>query len=189
MLYINFFFLNVVVKNLFFFYKLHKSINFINIFKEICLYILENFFFRLVLHLKLSSFWGSRLQLIDFVTTQLATRFMFLLCLIFCNILYNFYTFVNILTRKPDTNTKDLIVVIQLPSIERLFYNAEWLEREVMELLGIAFFCKYDTRNLLLEFTNIFKPLLKSYPSIGFFELFFDMLRQIFKHFRISIQL
>jgi NADH:ubiquinone oxidoreductase subunit C len=62
------------------------------------------------------------------------------------------------------------------PSVASLFSNYWWLERESSELLGVNFEFKYDSRNLLLEYTNVLKPLSRFFPSVGFFEFFFNCL-------------
>ena len=41
---------------------------------------------------------------------------------------------------------------------------------------GIVFLFKYDTRNLLLEYFNIFKPLKKQFPSYGLTEVYFNLI-------------
>jgi len=49
-------------------------------------------------------------------------------------------------------------------SIEKIFFNANWLEREVSEMFGIYFFKKIDTRVLLLEIYNKLSPNVKKFP-------------------------
>lgn len=61
-------------------------------------------------------------------------------------------------------------------SIESLFINSSWMERECSEMLDLFFFNKYDNRNLLLQYWDTNKPLIKSNPSIGNFEIFFNFL-------------
>lgn len=63
-------------------------------------------------------------------------------------------------------------------SAETLFYNFWWLEREVSELSNVSFLNKSDVRNLLLEYSNVTKPQLREFPSIGLFELYFDFIYQ-----------
>lgn len=61
-------------------------------------------------------------------------------------------------------------------SIESLFLNSCWMERECSEMLDLFFFNKYDNRNLLLQYWDTNRPLLKSNASIGNFEIFFNFL-------------
>ena len=78
---------------------------------------------------------------------------------------------------------------VPLESTALVFKANDWLEREVSEMFGSVFSNKKDSRNLLLEYTNVFKPMLKSFPSVGLFELFFDTLHQNITHKHISLQL
>lgn len=45
------------------------------------------------------------------------------------------------------------------------YKNANWLEREMSEMLGIYFVGKVDGRNLLLDYANMSQPLNKSYTT------------------------
>lgn len=59
-------------------------------------------------------------------------------------------------------------------SAEFYFSNANWLEREYSEMYGIFFLKKKDSRNLLLDYGVLENPFLKSFPSIGYEEVYFD---------------
>jgi len=59
-----------------------------------------------------------------------------------------------------------------------LFQNITWAEREISEMFGISFGGKKDNRRLLLDFSFIGNPLLKSYPVTGFVEVYYDILKQ-----------
>lgn len=61
-----------------------------------------------------------------------------------------------------------------LYSIDNLFFNANWLERELIEFFNINLLNKTDTRNLLLDYNFIGAPLLKTFPTEGYVELFFN---------------
>lgn len=61
-------------------------------------------------------------------------------------------------------------------SLESLFLNSSWMERECSEMLDLFFLNKYDNRNLLLQYWDTNKPLIKSNSSIGNFEIFFNFL-------------
>ena len=62
----------------------------------------------------------------------------------------------------------------KLHSLESIFLNANWLERELIEFFGATFYFKKDTRNLLLDYTFVGNPLLKSFPTEGYEELYFN---------------
>lgn len=57
---------------------------------------------------------------------------------------------------------------------ETIFFNANWLEREVSEMFGIYFFNKLDARNLLLEYSCPWNPMLKKFPCEGYFESYYN---------------
>nr|YP_011027853.1 NADH dehydrogenase subunit 9 [Euplotes cristatus]UPM52063.1 NADH dehydrogenase subunit 9 [Euplotes cristatus] len=73
-------------------------------------------------------------------------------------------------------------------TIDNLFDAAWWLEREASEGVGIFFLFKEDGRNLLLEYSNVFKPLLREFPSFGFFELTFNSFLQLLEARRLCLQ-
>ena len=60
-------------------------------------------------------------------------------------------------------------------SCENIYLNANWMERECAEMLSITFKDKYDIRNLLLSYFELFKPLLKQNSSVGNFEIIFNL--------------
>lgn len=61
-------------------------------------------------------------------------------------------------------------------SLENTFSNANWLERELVEFFNISLESRSDTRNLLLDYNFVANPLLKSYPTEGHQEIFFNHL-------------
>lgn len=61
-------------------------------------------------------------------------------------------------------------------SIENVFLNANWVERELVEFFGTNIYGRTDTRNLLLDYNLQVNPLLKTYPTEGHQELFFNYL-------------
>lgn len=58
-------------------------------------------------------------------------------------------------------------------SIAQLFSSARWLEREVSELFGVQLLGMVDRRNLLLQYGETSAPLKKSYPSAGWYEIYY----------------
>lgn len=63
-------------------------------------------------------------------------------------------------------------------TFNNLFQNITWPEREISEMFGINFLKKKDNRRLLLDFSFIGYPMLKSYPVTGYVELFYSVLEQ-----------
>lgn len=72
-------------------------------------------------------------------------------------------------------------------SLENVFLNLMWAERECSEMLGLIFISKNDTRNLLLQYFDISKPLLKSVTSLGDFELFFNAINNSIINIKLTI--
>lgn len=75
------------------------------------------------------------------------------------------YTIIEAITKTP------------LKTAAFFFKNAVWLEREFLEMYGPAFSTTYDTRNLLLEYSFTENPMLKTYPSEGFSDVYYDFFR------------
>ncbi len=65
---------------------------------------------------------------------------------------------------------------LKLISIDRLFENANWLEREVSEMYNLNFLWKRDTRKLLLDYVKLESPMLKNYQSEGNQDVFYNIL-------------
>ena len=59
-------------------------------------------------------------------------------------------------------------------SIDLVYNNAGWIERETSEMFGINYSFKKDLRKLLLDYSTLENPLLKLYPSEGFFDVFYN---------------
>jgi NADH:ubiquinone oxidoreductase subunit C len=62
-------------------------------------------------------------------------------------------------------------------SCSTIFKNAIWLEREFLEMYGPLLNTIYDTRNLLLEYSFTDNPMLKTYPTEGFVDIYYDFFR------------
>lgn len=58
-----------------------------------------------------------------------------------------------------------------------IYKNAVWLEREFLEMYGGVLNSLYDTRNLLLEYSFTDNPLIKTYPTEGFVDIYYDFFR------------
>ncbi len=61
-----------------------------------------------------------------------------------------------------------------LLSINSLFPNADWYEREIWDLYGIYFVGHKDLRRILTDYGFEGHPLRKDYPLSGYFELRYD---------------
>jgi NADH-quinone oxidoreductase subunit C len=59
-------------------------------------------------------------------------------------------------------------------SLNKLFINSTWLEREVWDMFGIKFIFHSDLRRILTDYGFMGHPLLKHFPLSGFYELRFD---------------
>lgn len=62
----------------------------------------------------------------------------------------------------------------KIPSIDKIFKSASWLEREAGEMFRISYLNKTDTRRLLLDYSKQENPLLKDYPVEGFNDAFYS---------------
>jgi len=62
----------------------------------------------------------------------------------------------------------------KIPSIDKIFKSASWLERETGEMFRISYLNKIDTRRLLLDYSKQENPLLKDYPVEGFNDAFYS---------------
>jgi NADH:ubiquinone oxidoreductase subunit C len=58
-----------------------------------------------------------------------------------------------------------------------VYKNAVWLERELVEMYGASIHNHHDTRNLLLEYSFTENPLVKTYPTEGFLDIYYDFFR------------
>jgi len=59
-------------------------------------------------------------------------------------------------------------------SIETIYANTSWLEREVSELFGIFFLNKIDNRNLLLDYSQFDYPMRKDFNCEGYTDIFYN---------------
>ncbi len=66
----------------------------------------------------------------------------------------------------------------ELMSIDKLYENSQWLERETAEMFNVNYFFKKDTRSLLLDYPKKNFPLLKDFPTESWSELYYDFLEK-----------
>lgn len=65
-----------------------------------------------------------------------------------------------------------------VPSIDKIYFNANWAERELSELFFILYSNKKDTRALLLDYPKKNYPMLKDFPTESWSELYYDFLEK-----------
>ena len=82
-----------------------------------------------------------------------------------------------------DYNTNSRYIILSfinsketIDTLEYTFSNSNWLERELVEFFNINILNRKDTRNLLLDYNSTANPLLKTYPTEGHQEIFFNHL-------------
>lgn len=69
-----------------------------------------------------------------------------------------------------------------IPSLENLYPNANWIERETSEMFNIMYTNKKDIRNLLLDYSRNEYPLLKEFPCEGYFDVYYDFFEDQLKY-------
>lgn len=94
----------------------------------------------------------------------------------FKNKLLIFYNYYNYFLKNKIT----LFIILNnlsksIDSIDRIFSNANWLERETSEMYGINYKWKTDTRKLLLDYSKIENPMLKEFQTEGTQDAFYNI--------------
>lgn len=89
----------------------------------------------------------------------------------------NYYNYTNKL-RLTFLYSYSLLKHNELLSIDRLYENSQWLERETSEMFNINYIFKKDTRSLLLDYPKKNFPLLKDFPTESWSELYYDFLEK-----------
>ena len=72
-------------------------------------------------------------------------------------------------------------------SIVSCYNAANWMEREVYDLMGIQFIGNFDLRRILTDYGFYGFPLRKDFPLTGYFEYFFSELNKKIKKNAISL--
>lgn len=168
--------------------------------KNVVLVLPQHELYYLALHLKLSTTWYST-QLIDIFSYSVPTSLPDSLGSESSKysrpsdsvVVYNFHTVIN--QERLFVFTWDGLASSEgsnpsrLKSLTNLFANAAWLEREAAEMSGITFEGKSDLRNLLLPYGDTTSPLKKSFPSVGFKEIFYDINNDMLIQAPVSLQI
>ena len=101
---------------------------------------------------------------------------------------FSTYLFFFFIFSEHNIYSKQSQTIYKLDSIETLFFNSNWLEREVAEMTGIFFSNKLDSRNLLLMYGDVFSPLLKYFSSVGLYEYFYNIPNDVLIKTKLSMQ-
>ena len=89
-------------------------------------------------------------------------------------VLFYSYYFFNIKVKLHVILLINFFLKERVHSVDNIYKNANWLEREVSEMSGINYSFKKDVRKLLLDYSKNENPLLKDFPVEGFSEIFYD---------------
>lgn len=68
--------------------------------------------------------------------------------------------------------------IFPIISINTLFPNSNWLEREIWDMFGLKFIFNNDLRRILTDYGFKGHPLRKDFPLLGFIELRYSNLKQ-----------
>jgi NADH:ubiquinone oxidoreductase subunit C len=90
-------------------------------------------------------------------------------------LLFYVYYFFTIKTKLLLFTTFNNSSLSKIPSIDKIYKSASWLERETGEMFRISYSKKTDTRRLLLDYSKTENPLLKDYPVEGFNDAFYSL--------------
>lgn len=89
-------------------------------------------------------------------------------------VLFYSYYFFNIKVKLHVVLLVNFFLKERVDSVDKIYKNSSWLEREVSEMSGINYSFKKDVRKLLLDYSKNENPLLKDFPVEGFSEIFYD---------------
>lgn len=168
-----------------------STIIYVNFFKKfnnfsINLLIFKSWFNIIIFFLKYNSLF-SKTMLIDINTFDYNNLLILneklklnINCLIYYFYLFNYNFKLNIIVYISNLTS--------INSISNLFSNSLWIERELSEMFGINFLNKFDTRNLLLDYSYVGYPLLKVFPIVGNVEIFFNFLKNWISYINITLK-
>lgn len=82
-----------------------------------------------------------------------------------------------------------LVVKSSIKSIETIYKNAKWLEREISDFFNIFFINKVDRRSLFSIPMFYESPYKKKYPMTGFYEIFICFFTKKIKFKHVSFKI
>lgn len=68
-----------------------------------------------------------------------------------------------------------ILVNTKIKSIDNIYFNANWLERECSEMYNICYESKKDSRRLLLDYTSNLNPMKKQFSFENEFDCYFNI--------------
>lgn len=148
--------------------------------------------FNLVLKKELFYTYGTLIESSAIDTTKYSNFFQSFLNKFNSNNILLFYSYYFYLLKLRLTTIHPYMLnsKIQMQSLETIFKNASWLERETSEMFSILFTNKYDSRTLLLDYSKKEHPMLKNFQSEGNYELYYDFFDQNLHYTKIrSVEL
>ncbi len=89
-------------------------------------------------------------------------------------LLFYVYYFFTFKSKLMVLTTYDNNRLVKIPSLDKIYKSASWLERETSEMFRISYNLKTDSRRLLLDYSKQENPLLKDYPTEGFNDVFYN---------------
>lgn len=160
--------------DLFFFSQLNSlvpllSVNITNGECDVKLNVKQAFFKKILFFLKKSELGGNFHILSDLTGAD------------FVNINKRFKCFYNLLSIY---NTKRILISFtvnefdSIESINDIFYNSLWYERELWDMFGIFVLNHLDLRRILTDYGFEGFPLRKNFPVIGFFDITYDFFQK-----------
>jgi NADH:ubiquinone oxidoreductase subunit C len=138
------------------------------------IFLKKEFIIEFFMILKKSLFFKNNLLMELTACDFLLVNKRFLLYYNFLNIFFNLRLFIifyfnDFVTFNLFRNYKSYVY-----SIVNIYFNANWLEREVWDMFGIFFLNHFDLRRILTDYGFMSFPLRKDYPLTGFFEVRYD---------------
>ena len=78
--------------------------------------------------------------------------------------------------------------IVKMPSVVKIWCNADWYEREVFDLFGILFEGHPNLRRILTDYGFVGHPFRKDFPLIGQKEIRYDGIQAKCVYEHVSIQ-
>jgi NADH:ubiquinone oxidoreductase subunit C len=89
-------------------------------------------------------------------------------------LIFYIYYFLSLKSKVLLFTTYNNVDLVKIPSVDKLYKSASWLEREAGEMFNISYSLKTDSRRLLLDYSKQENPLLKDYPVEGFNDVYYN---------------